>query len=201
LLSAEGARSLAEAVKVLRQAGAQLVTAGVQPAGPACRHPNTLLRVSGRQFLAAPEALQTEAFGAAALAVVVQDAREATAVIDHLEGSLTGAIYSDKAGADEATYGELAPRLRQRVGRLLNDKMPTGVAVSPAMNHGGPYPATGHPGFTAVGIPASMRRFAALHAYDNVREARLPAALRDKNPNGTMWRLIDGRQTLSDVGA
>ena len=201
LLSAEGARSLAESVKVLREAGAQLVTAGVKPAGPACRHPNTLLRVNGRQFLAAPEALQTEAFGASALAVVVHDADEAAAVIDHLEGSLTGAIYSDKAGADEAAYGALEPRLRQRVGRLLNDKMPTGVAVSPAMNHGGPYPATGHPGFTAVGIPASMRRFAALHAYDNVRQARLPAALRDKNPNGTMWRLVDGRQTQADVGA
>ena len=48
LLSAEGARSLAESVKVLQQAGAKLVTAGVKPAGPACKHPNTLLRVSGR---------------------------------------------------------------------------------------------------------------------------------------------------------
>ena len=69
-----------------------------------------------------------------------------------------------------------------RVGRLLNDKMPTGVAVSPAMNHGGPFPATGHPGFTAVGIPAALRRFAALHSYDNVRPHRLPPALRDENP-------------------
>ncbi len=51
-------------------------------------------------------------------------------------------------------YARLAPLLRVRVGRFLNDKMPTGVAVNPAMNHGGPFPATGHPGFTAVGIPA-----------------------------------------------
>jgi NADP-dependent aldehyde dehydrogenase len=96
-------------------------------------------------------------------------------------------------------YDGIAQRLRPRVGRLLNDKMPTGVAVSPAMNHGGPYPSTGHPGFTAVGIPASLRRFAALHSYDNVRETRLPPALRDKNPNGAMWRLIDGRYTVADV--
>jgi NADP-dependent aldehyde dehydrogenase len=82
----------------------------------------------------------------------------------------------------------------------LNDKMPTGVAVSPAMNHGGPYPATGHPGFTAVGIPASLRRFAALHCYDNVRPHRLPPCLQDRNPNGTMWRWIDGRWTQADVG-
>jgi hypothetical protein len=64
-------------------------------------------------------------------------------------------------------------------GRLLTDKMPTGFAVSPAMNHGGPYPATGHPGFTPVGIPASLRRFAALQCYDNVRPNRLPPPLRD----------------------
>jgi 2,5-dioxopentanoate dehydrogenase len=78
---------------------------------------------------------------------------------------------------------------------LLNDKMPTGVAVSPAMNHGGPFPATGHPGFTAVGIPASLRRFAALECYDNVRDGRLPPALANKNPTGQMWRLVDGKWT------
>ena len=78
--------------------------------------------------------------------------------------------------------------------------MPTGVAVTAAMNHGGPYPATGHPGFTAVGIPASVRRFAMLQCYDNVREPRLPAELRDKNP-GEVWRRIDGAWTLDDVPA
>ena len=91
--------------------------------------------------------------------------------------------------------------LRAKVGRLLNDKMPTGVAVSPAMNHGGPYPATGHPGFTAVGIPAALRRFTALACYDNVRQPRLPAALRDKNPGGEMWRLIDGQWSREDVAS
>ena len=67
------------------------------------------------------------------------------------------------------------------------------------MNHGGPFPATGHPGFTAVGIPASLLRFAALHSYDNVREPRLPPELRDHNPTGRMWRKIDGEWTRGDV--
>ncbi|MCA9079549.1 MAG: aldehyde dehydrogenase (NADP(+)), partial [Planctomycetaceae bacterium] len=88
-------------------------------------------------------------------------------------------------------YSIVAPELRQRVGRLLNDKMPTGVAVSPAMNHGGPFPATGHPGFTAVGIPASLRRFAMLQCYDGVRPHRLPPVLQDAGLPGT-WRLVDG---------
>jgi alpha-ketoglutaric semialdehyde dehydrogenase len=118
-----------------------------------------------------------------------------------LEGNLTGSIYSETTGKDDATYARVASVLRQRVGRLLNDKMPTGVAVSSAMQHGGPYPATGHPGFTAVGIPASLRRFGMLQCFDAVRPSRLPPALRDKNPNGKMWRLVDGNWSQGDVGA
>ncbi len=85
------------------------------------------------------------------------------------------------------------------MGRLLNDKMPTGVAVSPAMNHGGPFPATGHPGFTAVGMPTAIQRFAKLDCYDNVRQHRLPPALQNKNPTGRLWRLIDGNWSQADV--
>jgi len=81
---------------------------------------------------------------------------------------------------------------------LLNDKMPTGVAVSSAMNHGGPFPATGHPGFTAVGIPASITRFGMLESYDNVREHRLPPELRNQNP-ANIWRLIDGCWTQKNM--
>jgi NADP-dependent aldehyde dehydrogenase len=201
LLSAGVQRSLDESVKTLRTAGAELVCGGSPLPAPGFRFANTLLRVSGGKFLAAPEKLQTEAFGNASLLVVVRDAAQAAEVLNHLEGNLTGCIYSDTRGADDALYVQLAPLLRNRVGRLLNDKMPTGVAVSPAMNHGGPFPATGHPGFTAVGIPASLRRFAALHCYDNVRTARLPAALRDRNPNGRAWRLMDGNWTQNDAGA
>jgi NADP-dependent aldehyde dehydrogenase len=160
---------------------------------------NTLLTASGEQFLGDPEAFQTEAFGNESLFVTVEDEEQAAAVIDHLEGNLTGCIYSSTKGEDDAAYDRLAPHLRRRVGRLLNDKMPTGVAVSPAMNHGGPYPATGHPGFTAVGIPASLLRFGMLECYDNVRPHRLPAALADKNPTGKMWRMIDGAWTQADV--
>ena len=201
LLSSGVQCSLNESVKMLRAAGAELVCGGSPIPAPGCRFANTLLRVSGEKFLAEPEKLQTEAFGNASLFVIARDVAQAAEVLNHLEGNLTGCVYSDASGSDDALYGKLSPLLRTRVGRLLNDKMPTGVAVSAAMNHGGPFPATGHPGFTAVGIPASLRRFAALHCYDNVRPARQPAALRDKNPSGRMWRLIDGNWTQRDVGA
>jgi len=77
--------------------------------------------------------------------------------------------------------------------------MPTSVLVVPSMHHGGPYPATGHPGFTAVGIPASLLRFSMLQCYDSIREHRLPAELRDKNPTGDLWRKIDGAWSQADV--
>jgi NADP-dependent aldehyde dehydrogenase len=143
--------------------------------------------------------LQTEAFGNASLIVVAKDESELLTVTGALEGNLTGCIYSDTSGSDDGLYDRLAPALRQKVGRLLNDKMPTGVAVSPAMNHGGPFPATGHPGFTAVGIPASIRRFSALHCYDAVRPHRLPPALQNKSPNPKLARLVDGVWTTGDI--
>jgi NADP-dependent aldehyde dehydrogenase len=178
LLSAGVARGLRENVAALQAAGAHLLTGGA-PIGPGHRFSNTLLSVSGAQFLAQPEKLQTEAFGNATLCVLAEDLDQAASILSKFEGNLTGGLYSDTNGSDDALYVLLEPLLRARVGRLLNDKMPTGVAVSPAMNHGGPFPATGHPGFTAVGIPTAMRRFAMLASYDNVRPARLPQNLRD----------------------
>jgi len=200
LLSKGVAENLAASVQTLQAAGAELVAGGDGAGGEGYSCPNTLLRVSGERFLERPHELQTEAFGNASLLVVAASPAEACQVIDQLEGNLTGCIYSHTAGDDDAGYDQLAPHLAQRVGRLLNDKMPTGVAVSTAMNHGGPYPATGHPGFTAVGIPASLIRFAMLRCYDNVRQHRLPPCLQDANPTGGTWRLIDGFYTVADVG-
>ena len=199
LLSSRVAASLVESFTKLQGAGAKLLVGGSREAGPRASVANTLLRASARQFVEHSEALQTEAFGNASLVVVADNVDELVAVIEQLEGNLTGAFYTHTGGADDAVAARLEPALRRRVGRLLNDKMPTGVAVSSAMNHGGPYPATGHPGFTAVGIPASLRRFAMLACYDNVRPHRLPPALADKNPSGRTWRLIDGAWTTGDV--
>lgn len=199
LLSCRVGEALAESVEGLKRAGAQVLIGGGKGGGRGYSYVNTLLQVSGKEFLRRPHDLQAEAFGNVSLCVVADNASEATQVIEQLEGNLTGCIYSAAGGEDDSLYDELAPRLRKRVGRLLNDKMPTGVAVSPAMNHGGPYPATGHPGFTAVGIPASLRRFAVLQCYDNVRPQRLPALLSNKNFTPTTWRYVDGEWTQRDI--
>jgi NADP-dependent aldehyde dehydrogenase len=199
LLSEGVEKNLRAGLAALVKAGAEVVTGNVRVDDKRCCHANTLLKVSGDAFLARPEDLQTEAFGNSSLFVIASDDDQLAQIASRLEGNLTGGLYTDTKGSDDVLYARIAPVLREKVGRLLNDKMPTGVAVSPAMNHGGPFPATGHPGFTAVGIPAALRRFAALHCYDNVRPQRLPSALQNRNPNGTMWRLIDGNWTQSDV--
>ncbi|MCA9187180.1 MAG: aldehyde dehydrogenase (NADP(+)) [Pirellulaceae bacterium] len=192
LLSRGGARSLAEAIEVLKTAGAAVVAGGEGGGGTGASYQNTWMRINGDEFLQRPHLLQTEAFGNASLCVVAGDIAEVKRILDQLEGNLTGCIYSHTQGEDDADYAAIEPHLRQHVGRLLNDKMPTGVAVSPAMNHGGPFPSTGHPGFTAVGIPASLRRFAMLQCYDNVRPSRLPELLLDDNPLGAT-RFVDGQ--------
>ena len=143
---------------------------------------------------------QTEAFGNGSLFVLADGVEQMAAVAESLEGNLTGCIYSDTNGSDETAYAAIEPALRTKVGRLLNDKMPTGVAVSAAMNHGGPFPSTGHPGFTAVGMPSAISRFAMLQSYDNIRPARLPKVLQDASPGADVWRRVDGQWTTADVG-
>lgn len=199
LLSPAVATGLAGSVKALCQFGAELLTGGGEPESDRCAYANTLMKTSATNFLGNPEGFQTEAFGNASLIVVADDLTQLCQSISELEGNLTGCIYSAADGSEEDACGSIAAELTVKVGRLLNDKMPTGVAVSAAMNHGGPYPATGHPGFTAVGVPGSLLRFAKLTSFDNVRSSRLPALLQDTNPTGQTWRLVDGAWTQSSL--
>lgn len=200
LFSKSGQDGLASAIETLKSAGAKQICGGTVGGGEGFSVANTVLKVEAEKFIADSEALQTEAFGASTLVVVANSIDQVSEVLGSLEGNLTGCVYSATDGSDDAHYDAVVPNLRQRVGRLINDKMPTGVAVSPAMNHGGPFPATGHPGFTAVGVPGSLVRFSMLQCFDNVRPHRLPAVLQDKNPGGVA-RMIDGQWSQADVSA
>jgi NADP-dependent aldehyde dehydrogenase len=159
-----------------------------------CSFANTMMEVTGEEFLTHDQILQQEAFGNLSLLVVTKDSDELLEAMGRLEGNLTGSIYSASDGSDEPVYRRVERVLRDRVGRLLNDKAPTGVSVVPSMNHGGPYPSTGHPGFTAIGIPASLARFTMLQCFDGVRDHRLPLELQASNPLG-MLRQVDDQWT------
>lgn len=193
LLFSEGVvATLQQGIASLIQAGARLVAGQAQRIEPGFRFTPCLLEVDAAGFLAASDVLQTEVFGPVGLIVRSPDEATTLALIDRLAGSLTGSIYS--AAFDQASAQRLARALRTRVGRLIANRMPTGVAVSAAMNHGGPYPASTHPGLTAVGMPSAIRRFAALHSWDHVPDDWLPVELQDANPLG-VWRIVDGRHT------
>jgi alpha-ketoglutaric semialdehyde dehydrogenase len=199
LLGPKVLEGLREAAARLSAGGAERLAGGSPPSRPGFRFSPTLFRISGTAFLEDPSSFQVESFGTLSLIVMAAGPVEMRGIASRLEGHLTGAIYSHTGGNDDREYETIEPVLRTKVGRLLNDRMPTGVAVSPAMNHGGPYPATGHPGFTAVGFPAAIIRFAALRCYDHVRSDRLPPELRDENPTGAMWRLVDGEWTQKSL--
>lgn len=192
--------NLARAVKGLTTAGAQVLAGGDIGTGTGYRFQPTLLSVAGTDFVDDKGALQAEAFGPVSLLVRVDGNAAFTTVAKAFEGNLTGTLYRAADGSDDALWESIARHLRERVGRLIANRMPTGVAVSPAMNHGGPFPSTSNAGFTAVGMPAAIHRFTVLHSYDNVPDALLPPELRDHNTVGTQ-RCIDGRWTDADVGA
>ena len=89
--------------------------------------------------------------------------------------------------------------LERKAGRLIINGFPTGVEVCPAMNHGGPYPATTDVRFTSVGT-AALARFVRPVCYLDFPVSLLPAALRDENPSG-INRLVNGRLTRNAVPA
>ena len=136
LLSERAPGECAAAVATLQAHGAEVVVGGTVLEGPGYRFANTVLTVSGDRFLLNAPALQTEVFGPAALLVLARSLEQMLAIARSLEGNLTASVYTHTQGQDDDPYDRLEPILRQKVGRLLNDKMPTGVAVVPAMNHG-----------------------------------------------------------------
>jgi NADP-dependent aldehyde dehydrogenase len=110
------------------------------------------------------------------------------ALAERLEGQLTATIQMD--ADDMADAKLLLPILERRAGRILVNGFPTGVEVSDAMVHGGPYPATSDGRSTSVGTLA-VQRFLRPVCYQDFPEGLLPASLREENPDG-LWRQRDG---------
>jgi NADP-dependent aldehyde dehydrogenase len=137
--------------------------------------------------------LLAECFGP--MTVVVRYAAEAElpGVLHHFHGELTGTIHT--ADSDLPQAARVAAVLEPVVGRLLYNGVPTGVAVSWATNHGGPYPASTSL-HTSVGATA-IRRFLRPICYQDAPEQLLPAELRTGNPLG-IPRLVNGRPEPRD---
>ncbi|WP_104086897.1 aldehyde dehydrogenase (NADP(+)) [Arthrobacter sp. GMC3] len=136
-------------------------------------------------LLADPEGLITECFGPSALVASYQSEEELLAVARILDGQLTATIQGEDT---DAVAPELVRVLAGKAGRVLWNQWPTGVSVTYAQQHGGPYPATTAPTSTSVGT-ASISRFLRPVAYQGLPAHLLPGALRDENPLGIPQRV------------
>jgi NADP-dependent aldehyde dehydrogenase len=145
-------------------------------------------------FLSQPE-LRREIFGPATLLVDAPDLAGLVQAARGLEGQLTATLHATPD--DLAAAGELLAVLERKAGRLLINGFPTGVEVSPAMHHGGPFPATTDTRFTSVGT-AAIQRFARPVCFQNFSANALPAELQNENPRGIM-RLVNGTLTRDPV--
>lgn len=145
----------------------------------------TLLHTTAAAVRSDPSILRQEMFGPASVLVEYGDESELPALAELLEGQLTTTLQAE---ADDEV-AELAARLTDISGRVLWNGWPTGVTVSYAQHHGGPYPATTS-ATTSVGT-AAIRRFLRPVAYQSFPEGRLPEPLRDANPWNVPQR-IDG---------
>jgi NADP-dependent aldehyde dehydrogenase len=192
LLGPLGCERLVDGVARLRAAGARLV-AGADTAAtpPGCRHAATLLEVSAADLRARPDALLVEAFGNATLLVRGTSLDDVAAALALVPGALGASLYLAKDGRDDRRAPAIQRLLEARTGRLVENRMPTGLAVTPPLQHGGPWPSAAPPFFSAVGFPWSPLRFARRLCFDGVSPGRLPGCLRDEPPQGRPWRFID----------
>ncbi|CAL9373632.1 Alpha-ketoglutaric semialdehyde dehydrogenase 2 [Streptomyces sp. enrichment culture] len=141
---------------------------------------------SAKHFLKEADNLLEECFGPTAVIVSYDTESEAAQVLEALEGSLTVTFHT-APGDQPAGLVEVAQR---KAGRVLFNGWPTGVAVTAAQQHGGPYPSATS-AHTSVG-PHAIERFLRPVAYQDAPAELLPTALRDDNPL-RFTRTVDGK--------
>ena len=133
--------------------------------------------------------LAEEVFGSSSVLIRCSSIEEIVATIAGLEGQLTATLQIGEGDEDHAA--KLLPTLSRKVGRILTNGWPTGVEVTHAMVHGGPFPSTADGRSTSVGTLAMMR-FLRPVCYQDVPDALLPPALQDANPWG-LTRRVEGK--------
>jgi NADP-dependent aldehyde dehydrogenase len=165
--------------------------ARVETASAGCMGAPALFSITATKLLAQPE-LADEVFGPASIVVTCETVAEMHAVVEQLSGQLTASLWVEEQ--DFASVRTFVPALERKVGRIVFNGFPTGVEVSHAMVHGGPFPATSDSRTTSVGASA-IERFLRPVSYQNMPQALLPESLRDANPM-KIARVLDSKLTL-----
>lgn len=114
-----------------------------------------LFATDATSFLA-DEVLHEEVFGPSCIVVTVRDLNETLQVLQAVEGTLTVTLWG--ADADTPDNRRLVAGAQAIAGRVLFAGVPTGVAVTAAQQHGGPWPSSTNGFTTSVGY-AAMERF------------------------------------------
>ena len=138
------------------------------------------------QILLANPELHHEVFGPFTIVIECADQAELLAAVNSLDGQLTGSFMA--TANDMAVYSQIIDALREKVGRIICNGVPTGVEVCPAMHHGGSYPSSSNGRYTSVGYDALVR-FTRPVAFQSWPNDRLPNELKNENPND-IFRLV-----------
>ena len=150
----------------------------------------SVLKVSGADFLSNTK-LHKEVFGPFSVVVECESTSELEAILNHLEGQLTGTVLGSEEDLEHNTG--VVDALQSRVGRILFNGVPTGVEVNSSMVHGGPFPASTDARFTSVGTSA-IKRWVRPVSFQDWPNKLLPTALQNENPLG-ITRLVEGIYT------
>ncbi|SEH03241.1 Acyl-CoA reductase [Nonomuraea solani] len=197
-------RRLAEGVaEVAGRPGVHLVAGGGTPHGEGTanpgegfRSPAGLVETDVATYLSDP-VLGEERFGPFGVVVRYGEPGDLPEAARSFDGHLTATIHLGAADDGHQLATELTTELTTRVGRLVWNGWPTGVAVTDAMHHGGPYPATTNAATTSVGTNGIFR-FLRPVAYQNTPQSHLPPPLRDANPL-RVTRTVAGVPTLEPI--
>lgn len=164
----------------------KVIGKGIKPEGKTAVAP-TLLFADYSTYIDNPQ-LDEEIFGPTSLVVEGNSKEEILEIARNLGGHLTATVHGSEEELTE--YAELLQVLEQKVGRLIINGFPTGVEVSHAMIHGGPYPATTDSRSTSVGTQA-ITRFTRPVCFQSFPDSLLPDELKSENPL-KVWRKVNG---------
>lgn len=154
-----------------------------------------IITVKGADFID-NKTFHKEVFGPFSVIVECEDKEELIEILQNLEGQLTGTILCENP-LELEEYTEATEALRDSVGRIIFNNVPTGVEVCAAMTHGGPYPASSDSKFTSVGLTA-VKRWIRPVSYQDWPNSLLPEALKNENPLGIL-RSVNEKFTKNTI--
>jgi 2,5-dioxopentanoate dehydrogenase len=178
--------------RLLQHAQVRALARGAESQGKHCGR-GALFSVTARDMLQHPEVMD-EVFGPSSVVIRCADEKQLLEVLEHLDGQLTATLHLTPQ--DEPLAARLLAVLERKAGRLIANGWPTGVEVSHAMVHGGPFPATSDGRSTSVGTLA-IERFLRPVCYQDFPDALLPAPLR-RDAVALRPHRMDGTYTEAD---